>query len=126
MKPVMQSSPNNCFPACVASILGYQSSETMPNWCFEYDDWMSAFREWLKPKGLGYIECRYADEEGIGQAKTMGYHVIIGDGARGQRHSVVGCSGRIVHDPFPGGCGLLGSHLDWDYGYFVLLDPSRG
>jgi len=49
------------------------------------------------------------------------YHEIAGPSPRGNGvwHAVVGCNGKIVHDPHPDRTGLAGNPREWRYSFLV-------
>lgn len=51
------------------------------------------------------------------------YHGISGPSPRGNGtyHVVVGCNGKIVHDPHPSRAGLAGDPADWSFDFLVRL-----
>ena len=51
------------------------------------------------------------------------YHEIAGPSPRGNGiwHAVVGCNGKIVHDPHPDKTGLLGDPSEWRHSFLVKL-----
>lgn len=135
MTPVDQTQfgdgKGNCFPACVASILG-RSIDDVPNF-IETGDMDVALREWLHPQGLRAITLRFfhdpmkCDEELMDLvAMTRAYiitwpddHLILSGysprppvNGRALHHAVVGrVAGwgfETVHDPHPSRDGLRG------------------
>jgi hypothetical protein len=102
MKPVYQTlfgdSKGNCFSACLA-----------------------------EKYGLGMIGLLPQDLDNLADDTALAilfsrpwYHLISGKGPRGSNHSVVGCSGKMVHDhdPHPDGTGLIEPEV-WDF--FIKL-----
>ena len=49
------------------------------------------------------------------------YHEIAGMSPRGVMHAVVGCNGKVVHDPHPSKAGLIGDPSAWEYGYLLKI-----
>lgn len=51
------------------------------------------------------------------------YHGITGPSPRGSGvwHTVVGCNGKIVHDPHPDKTGLAGDPSEWKYDFLIRL-----
>lgn len=51
------------------------------------------------------------------------YHEISGPSPRGNGvyHAVVGCNGKIEHDPHPDKTGLAGDPSKWKYAFLVRL-----
>ena len=56
------------------------------------------------------------------------YHAISGPSPRGNGiyHTVVGCNGKIVHDPHPSKSGLSGDPSEWTFEFLVRAAPSAG
>jgi hypothetical protein len=109
----------NCFATCIASILELPV-DSLPNFC-ETDDWRERANEWLAELGYFYLDVIIPEDmraELIFQ--FAGYHVISGVGPRGCRHSVVGLSGKMVHDPHPSGDGLTSED---QYGFLIPFNP---
>jgi hypothetical protein len=54
------------------------------------------------------------------------YHEISGPSPRGKGlwHAVVGCNGKIVHDPHPSKAGLAGDPSDWEFAVLVRLNQA--
>lgn len=110
----------NCFSTCIASILELPL-EDVPHFC-DFDDWFTVTNDWLRERGLSYIEMPYPiDNWGSELVAGLGYHLIHGPAKRGFLHSCVGYAGKIVHDPHPSNAGLLRQD---EIGLLVPLDPS--
>jgi hypothetical protein len=114
MKPVMQTlfydkdGTGNCFEACIASIFE-MDLKSVPN--FHGENWFGEFYGWLKEKGYtsyGSL-CNEKIEEYSGGIN--GYFIVAGESPRGRHikggHAVVYKNGKMVHDPYPGGTGLV-------------------
>ncbi len=115
MKPIFQTdtSPTtgNCFSACLASVLELDM-DAVPNFFTiageDPDQWWDAVRDWLRPHGLGVISVAI-DGHGL-LASFGGWLIVGGKTARGTNHATVWRDGKMVHDPYPGGTGLV--HVD--------------
>lgn len=143
MKPVDMTiihDPENgaigdCFRCCIASLLSLPASE-VPHFCdYDWNDpdggkWFRHLNEWLKPKGLCYVELAIPpnglwDWDEWASAGFSPYYVMSGQSPRA-RHSVVAHKGEVVHDPHPSRVGLVGPYADGDqagnysYGFIVL------
>lgn len=95
----------NCFPACVASILGLPL-EQVPFFTTESQDAQLAdANRWLKQFRLQLVM-----EPNLGEFPLNQYYIIRGSSPRfpGYFHMVVGKDGRIVHDPHPDKTGIIG------------------
>jgi len=127
MKPVDQMylhDPDNgvsgdCFRACVASVLELPIEE-VPHFV-STDDWIACTQQWLKEKGLQFIEVQY-NSMMFDHFKLYGlYHMMTGPSPRfpGSLHCCVALDGKIVHDPHPDRSGLAGSEDDWLVGLLI-------
>jgi len=106
MKPVIQTLKNNCFAACLASLLEI-GCDDVPNFVGEDTEskWLDKCSVWLKEKGLALI---MIDE-------TLNSYWLRGDvpcifsvdspRGEGKRHAIVGMwredKGVCLHDPWP-------------------------
>lgn len=125
---VNQTTPTNCFAACVATILGI-NIERVPKWCDgEHWEW-DKFQEWLEQFGLAAIELTFANGGTIYPAYGVPC-IVSGPSPRmeGKLHAIVGRFNGLdgftcEHDP----------HVDelWIDGepthcaVFVLIDPAK-
>lgn len=122
MRPVHQTKfgrpDGNCFAACVASVFEIPIEDAPDLSAGEQRGlhWLQVVQEWLAPRGLWYCDVKF---DGI---LPLGYHLIGGMGPRGLPHSVVGCNGKMVHDPHPDGSGLVDVQ---DFGLFITRDPAQ-
>ena len=127
MRPTDQTvfgARGNCMLACIASILECPLDD-VPDIGAIHDSggsWPRALNDWLRPRGLAYIEVKTGSY--VGQMPRT-YHIIGGVSPRGfaDGHAVVGYAGQIVHDPHPSRAGLTSIE---DYGFFVRLFPRYG
>lgn len=103
-----QTTPTNCFSACVASILGC-AVEEVPAGCDGATwDW-DAFQDWLATKGLQAIEVGFGNGGTIYPVRVPVPCIVTGPSPREcttGRHAVVGellgLEGfRLLHDPHP-------------------------
>lgn len=118
---IFGSENGNCFAACVASILNLPVEE-VPNFC-ALENWVERTNDWLAPRGFFFLSVSIPEEEAVLlHLKRAGYHLIMGEAARGCLHSVVGFAGRTIHDPHPSGGGLQRAI---EYGFLIPLDPSK-
>lgn len=99
MKPVKQTTANNCYAACFASILEIPI-EDVP--CFGRKNFLKQADEWLRAKHdytlLGFSGDFYCI--------PAVYHIMCGKSPRGIYHAVVGFQGKMVHDPHPSNDGI--------------------
>ena len=108
MKPVFQHKfghGGSCFTACIASIVECDLKD-IPNFIDYGPDYILELWKFLKPLGMSYTCVTWKMHEAP-ERIPADYHVISGYGPRGFRHSVVGFKGKQIHDPFPGGGGLI-------------------
>jgi hypothetical protein len=113
-----QSPPDSygdCFRACVASVLEV-GSHRVPHFT-DGDDpqWWAKFAAWCEERGL------YAYEQLAALFTPPGYHVAIGENARGADHSVVMLGRELAYDP-AGGAGLK---VTTNVVCFVLADAGK-
>jgi hypothetical protein len=111
MIPVEQtrvgSGVGNCFAACLASILEIPV-EDIPDFLNDGDEFLDQLAWFLFPYGLVYVQVE-PDDPIVNRMFMVGqmWHTIEGVSPRGGLHACVGCNGQIVHDPHPGGNGLV-------------------
>lgn len=127
MIPIFQEKGSaDCFRCCIASIFEIPLTDVP---VFSDSNWRNELQIWLKPHGFFYIDVAGPDLEIPQHSKDIllkevypycGYHVITGAGIRGRRHSVVGFSGSVVHDPNPEPTGLRTIE---EIGFFIPLFP---
>ncbi len=119
----------NCFSTCIACILQIPAAR-IPNFCHEKNEnWRDATNDWLGSIGFFYIDFTLIGDMRDELIRYWGYHVISGNGPRKRRHSVVGLQGELFHDPYPGGCGLIGGPDEWEHGFVIsksLVCCDRG
>jgi len=103
---VNQSTPTNCFQACVATLFGI-SIDKVPNACDGAKwDW-DAFQDWLAFRGLQAIEVGFGNGGTIYPVRTPVPCIVTGESPREcttGRHAVVGEllgpeGFRLLHDP---------------------------
>jgi hypothetical protein len=109
--PQMQSKvgelEGRCFEACIASLLEIPEY-TVPDWPRDKEAFREAVQHFLREYGLFYIQI--AEEDALmfdAFASGDVWHVIEGISERGGPHACVGLNGKLVHDPHPGGHGLV-------------------
>jgi len=104
----MQTTPTNCFRACVATVLGLSVDE-VPEACDGATwDW-DAFQEWLKGRGMQAIEISFANGGCLYNVVSPVRCILTGPSFRECRtgqHAVVadfiGLAGfELLHDPHP-------------------------
>lgn len=120
MKPVYQDTRENCFQACLASILELPL-EVVPDVMAPCDDrWLGRLIEWLAPRGWTALLIASWDEPGWDDdiwmiagglsPRSHGDEVIM--------HAVIWKDGKCIHDPWHEGGGLKGRPRE-----FTILIP---
>ncbi|MCE9567417.1 MAG: hypothetical protein K8U57_35905 [Planctomycetes bacterium] len=118
----MQSGPDDCFSACLASVMELPL-EAVPKF-FEIagkdeTEWWKAIKAWLATHGWGVINI---DCNAFKLRRIDGYLIVAGESARGVDHSTVWHKGKLVHDPHPEQNGIKEPReLDLLY----PLDPAK-
>ena len=131
MKPVMQTSDDDCVPACIKSIL---EIDDVPHFVKLYDyQWFVECNKWLRDN-YGLTLIRFDADNG--ELPDRAYHVaggtlcmLGGPTNRGTQHSVVGITMHkkkelwleFLHDPHPSGDYL---EAVTEVEYFGLVDPK--
>lgn len=112
MKPVFQTKAHegdvrgNCLRASLASILEIEI-EDMP--AFEdmpASSWRSELERWLARQGYRLDESREKAPSGC-------HFIAVGKDRQGRTHAVVALEGKMVHDPYPGGAGIVTFERAW-------------
>ena len=112
---VMQTTPTDCFRACVAVVLGIPIGN-VPASCDGLTwDW-AAFQDWLALRGLQAIEIRFGSGGTVYPVTKPVLCILAGASPREcvtGRHAVVGefvgLGGfRLLHDPHPSGAWIEG------------------
>jgi hypothetical protein len=111
----------NCFAACVASILGLEL-DAVPFFMDHGDEWLQAFREWLKPRGLWPLSVHCDDPSLLSGWVLVGGHNPRYPDDPDKLHSVVYYNGDLWHDPHPSREGLLSVS---DYTVLIPLAPPQ-
>jgi hypothetical protein len=97
----------NCFEACIASLLEIPL-HSVPDFPRDEAPFILAVQQFLREYGLFYIQTPI-DDLAIAPAFASGFtwHTMEGISERGGNHACVGLNGKLVHDPHPGGRGLV-------------------
>jgi hypothetical protein len=115
-KPVDQITDDDCYRACVASLLGLPASEVphftevamrlAPN-VGHTAAWIGANR-WLEQHSLALVYVRV--ERGALMIPKGAYCIAHGDSPRGVGHSVIwdNAGDGLAHDPHPSRAGIVG------------------
>lgn len=104
----------NCFPACVASIMGL-SLEDVPFFSTRSQDAQLAHaNSWLKKFNLKLVMTPNTSDH----KHPPGIHYMmrgLSPRLKGLYHIVVGRDGQMVHDPHPDNTGLVGEATHFIY-----------
>lgn len=128
MTPVMQVGPDDCYRAAVASIFELPLAD-VPHFYGEGRTPLEAskvLRVWLHARGVVQISlpssAPLAELLANLEVLNPGAHYILGGATRNgpEGHAVVGCHGRIVHDP-----GDPTQRLQADYTLFKPLEDGN-
>lgn len=134
MKPVMQTKENNCFAACLASLLELSCDE-VPNFVGEdrkqIGDWLPRCSKWLNGLGLELIMIDEIKSNYIIKSNTPcifsvdspreGYHAIIGTWTEVGENIISIC----LHDPWPDSTQHVKEIEQVYYSYYLVsLRPN--
>lgn len=114
---VKQQEHDDCYAACVATVLGIPLSE-VPNFYREAMSWPSStlekcpgvydlIRDWARTRGFAALflpaqqSLAYVLEQTY-RINPEAPFILGGESIFGTGHAVVVCGGRIVHEPSPG------------------------
>jgi hypothetical protein len=112
MKPVMQTNLTrlgNCFEACLASILECDI-DVFPG--YKNINWWSNYQEWFCHRGIAMLGILWKDMMVLEHMPRV-YSIVSGKSPRYKDveppvlHATVWFGNKMVHDPYPGGGGLL-------------------
>jgi hypothetical protein len=105
----------NCFPACVASLLGLSLNEVPFFSMASQKAQLKAANEWLKPRGLNLMHISNNRRHQHPRGTT--YYIMKGLSPRykGAYHTVIGKDNKIVHDPHPDNTGIVGPPISFFY-----------
>jgi len=128
MKPVKMRKDDDCWRACLASILNLDYEDVPEFWGIgeneNGEDWVERTQEFLRSYGYGYIEIILGDPSHK-SFYCQGYHFIIGASKLipGVKHAVVGKDGEIVFDPGTReGSGIIPGTEQ--YAFITIHDPG--
>jgi hypothetical protein len=111
MRPVEQTLADNCFDACLASVLELPL-DASPHYKGN-GNWIEHYNAWLGTHGFRLV--MLPEDE----PAPKGYHLAAHRSPRGAHlHSVVVLDGEVVWDPHPERHMGLGERVRWD-----VLEP---
>ncbi len=126
MKAVYQDRRDNCFQACLASILELPL-DAVPDVMPPFDDaWLVRLIEWLEPRGWTALLITSWEEP---HEWDDGIWMIAGglsprsEGDEVTMHAVVWKDGKCIHDPWHEGGGIKGRPRDFTV--LIPRDPAR-
>lgn len=102
----------NCFPACIASILGLPLNK-VPFFSTESGKvQLEQASKWLRGRGIKLVQIPSTH-----QPPRDAYYMVSGQSPRfpSANHMVVGRNGKIVHDPHPDRTGIIGAPVSFMY-----------
>lgn len=106
----------NCFNACVASILELPLRDVAQIHPKDKRYW-GPWREWFAARGLALVERSAANPpKGWSIACGPGFRTYPEDHEKAGlpiSHACVAFNGEVLHDPFPGGKGLVEIQYFW-------------
>lgn len=139
---VKQAAQNDCYSACVATILGLDLADVpkfypdaaaaMPPGVTRVPKVYDTIREWAWRRGLAplimlaRVDLAYLLHHSERLNPGIPY-ILSGTSIFGTGHSVVACHGRIIHEPMPGfgpedgGIVAPGEDGQYEVTYFVTL-----
>jgi hypothetical protein len=107
-----QQTKTDCFRCCVASILGFDSPHSVPDWYSDLqpgepvpEEVLDQQRDWFAARGLALIETRYTDPDIESVVRGVGFvHpglpcIVVGRASRGMTHAAIYRDGALVFDP---------------------------
>lgn len=116
---VMQRESDDCMRACLATYFS-TPLEYVPD--LRDDVWMQQVREWIRPRGLGFVTIAVPNEDVFRESFSEGLLIVAGPSARGVPHAVIYLDGKLWHDPHPSSSGIQGvDQAD----FFYRLSPGN-
>jgi len=128
MIPVDQRKSDDCYAACLASILEvpYEEVPDLSGYGVSHDPnggWVKVIRDWLGGYGLAVIQFEHTTDTVL-----PGWQVMIGKSPHcGWNHAVVAYEGEMVHDPHKSRAGVLPLYENGNvaFEYFIVIDPAK-
>lgn len=100
-KQLVKHGENNgdCFRTCIACLLD-KSPEEVPHFFDKSNDKpYEILRTWLRNQGLEIAFVPIWDTDVLQITAPDIYYILCGRSSDGENHAVIGCNGKIVHDP---------------------------
>ena len=123
---IYQNKKDNCFAACVCSILNLSvwDLDRMPQ--HTKPGWFVPFKKHMRQNyGFDMICVRMSSKEVEKEFELLPdvLCIMTGDSpyTKDCSHSVVGRYGKLVFDPKPEGKGILGECWEWEYCFLVKI-----
>ena len=114
----MQVERDDCMRACLATYFSVPLADVP---ILRDDEWMQQVRDWVRPRGLGFITIAVPNEAVFRERFSEGLLIVSGPSARGVDHAVLYLDGKLWHDPHPSGAGIQGV-MQADF--FYALSPQ--
>jgi len=104
----------NCFPACIASILGLQLDDVPFFTTSSQGAQLADANSWLRKFNLKLVMVPNTPKH---EHPKDAYYIMRGSSPRmeGLFHMVVGKNGELVHDPHPDNTGIIGEATHFIY-----------
>ena len=100
---VMQSGPDDCMRACLATYFGC-ALEDVPE--LQSSEWTAQVRQFARKRGFGYVTIAVPNEDVFKEAFSSGMLIVSGKSARERLHAVIYKDGALWHDPHPDSDGI--------------------
>jgi hypothetical protein len=119
MEKVYQKRDDDCFRACIATILGISyESINEPDIKLPTSDWLQGWRVYLNSLGFDICFFHYAVMD---EWLPKGYSIGVGISPRGKDHAVICLDGKPFFDPYKNSSGFP-EKFD-SYGIITLIKP---
>lgn len=120
---IYQDLPNNCFAACLASILELPLNQ-VPNFVVEHgESWLLELLTWLRPMNLAVAYLEFNPSLPL----PGGYAILTVQGGPTpeENHALVAFDGKVVWNPAKHSKAwfAFGTELYWTV--FTVLDPTK-
>lgn len=117
MTPSFMRETDDCLRACLETVF---ECRDIPHFVRTYDEgWYDSLRHWLDRRGVAVVMIAG------GMVTPPGPYVVIGQSPRHEgkvSHAVVYADRKLIHDPYPGGGGVLDTDIVLT---FVITDIEK-